>query len=195
MNFQEDFSPRQVQDTDGDNKGPTDHCTLDLNDKDFEQAIQTKRKEDKSGTSDGSFQFVESTWGNTVGAPGGVQRENTAMPDDLGQAIQAAKASQKNKCSAEPCKTGIQKADVQVEVSQKDVKRTVSEWLARLTSESGDWLRCKNMQHQEVVTLIAERVSGACRHCRQLHWQFRTNQWIDYRRPWSWEIIRCEGCT
>ena len=45
-----------------------------------------------------------------------------------------------------------------MEVSQKDVKRTVSEWSARLTSESGDWLRCKNTQQQAVVTLIAERV-------------------------------------
>ena len=158
LNFQEVFSTRQVHDTDGDSKGPTDHCTLHLNDKDFEQAIQTKRREDKGGTSDGSFQFVESTWGNTIGAPGGVQRDSTAMPDDLGQAMKAARASQKKKGSAELCTTGIQKADVQVEGSQKDVKRTVSEWLARLTSESGDWLRCKNVQQQEVVTLIAERV-------------------------------------
>ena len=61
LNFQEVFSTRQVHDTDGDSKGPTDHCTLHLNDKDFEQAVQTKRREDKGGTSDGSFQFVEST--------------------------------------------------------------------------------------------------------------------------------------
>jgi hypothetical protein len=105
------------------------------------------------------------------GAPRGGERCCTdAMPSNLDDALKSARASQKQSTVQQVTGGVSVEADVEVSLSNRDVREIVVEWLQGMTSGDEcacrkpggsrvcDGLHCKNPEQEEVVRLIAGRV-------------------------------------
>jgi hypothetical protein len=132
---------------------------VDLTATELEQALRTKRHVSVEG-GNASLDFAAATWGSTNGDKSGKQRKNYAMPCDLSKALDAARASQKQKQAEADLPNSSSSAKVLVSTSCNDVAGLVIRWLKQVTSTdvSDTGLRCKNTKQIKVVQMIPKRV-------------------------------------
>ena len=155
QNFMSTFSNRDLDGNDDDVAG-RDTCKLQVNLKNLDAALTTKRRFNLSVT-DTSFEFVSDNWGGVDGSKSG-ERGDRSMPSNIDDVLKAAAVSQKNKPENKDTASNDSTADVVVTVHNFDVRAAVMSWVRGMKSNETGGFTCKNSQQEAVVDLIADRV-------------------------------------